>query len=209
MSPEQGSTVPDRESEKAARRGRPPVPRARVLDAAAALFSGAGEPRTVSMDDIAAAAGVGKGTLFRAFGSRDGLLDALVAARTSALRDAFEEGPPPLGPDAPPRERLLAFLDAMLAFKLDNGPLAAARETARTGVPRTGLYRWSHERLRGLLIRAAGGSPAVDPGYAAHALLNVLRPDVIDELLASGETRETIGNAQAALARQILGEPVR
>jgi AcrR family transcriptional regulator len=187
-----------------ARRGRPPVPRSRVLAAADALFAGSGELQAVSMDDIAAAAGVGKGTLFRAFGSRNGLLDALFTARMQALREAFEDGPPPLGPAAPPGERLLALLDALLAFKLDNRQLIAARETARAGLPQAGHYRWTHSRLRDLISQAAG-TPTVDPGYAAHALLNVLRPDVIDELLAAGETAESIGSAQAALARRILG----
>jgi AcrR family transcriptional regulator len=178
-----------------------------VLAAADALFVGSGEQQAVSMDDIAAAAGVGKGTLFRAFGSRDGLLDALFTARTAALREAFEDGPPPLGPAAAPRERLLALLDALLAFKLDNRQLIAARETARAALPRAGEYRWTHSRLRDLISisQAAAGTPAVDPGYAAHALLNVLRSDVIDELLAAGETPDSIGSAQAALARRILG----
>jgi AcrR family transcriptional regulator len=180
-----------------------------VLAAADALFAGAGEPQSVSMDDIAAAAGVGKGTLFRAFGSRDGLLDALFTARTAALREAFEDGPAPLGPAAPPRKRLLALLDALLAFKLDNRQLIAARETARSGLPRAGLprtmeYRWTHGRLRDLIVQAAG-TPAAEAGFAAHALLNVLRSDVIDELLATGETPESIGSAQAALARRIIG----
>jgi AcrR family transcriptional regulator len=206
MSPDQPSTVSDRKSEtEGARRGRPPVPRSRVLAAADALFAGSGELQAVSMDEIAAAAGVGKGTLFRAFGTRDGLLDALFTARMAALREAFEDGPPPLGPAAPPRERLLALLDALLAFKLDNRQLIAARETARAGLPRAGHYRWTHSRLRDLIAQAAAGAPAVDAGYAAHALLNVLRPDVIDELLAAGETPESIGSAQAALARRILG----
>jgi len=206
MSPDQPSTVPDHESEtEGARRGRPPVPRSRVLAAADALFAGSGEPQAVSMDDVAAAAGVGKGTLFRAFGSRDGLLDALFTARMTALREAFEDGPPPLGPATPPRERLLALLDALLACKLDNRQLIAARETARAGLPRAREYRWTHSRLRDLIAQAADGTPAVDPGYAAHALLNVLRFDVIDELLAAGETPESIGSAQAALTRRILG----
>jgi AcrR family transcriptional regulator len=175
-----------------------------VLAAADALFADSGELQAVSMDDIAAAAGVGKGTVFRAFGSRDGLLDALFTARMAALREAFEDGPPPLGPSAPPRERLLALLDALLAFKLDNRQLIAARETARAALPRAGHYRWTHSRLRDLISQAAS-TPAVNPGYAAHALLNVLRPDVIEELLAAGETPESIGSAQAALARRILG----
>jgi AcrR family transcriptional regulator len=192
-----------------------------VLAAADALFAGSGEIQAVSMDDIAAAAGVGKGTLFRAFGSREGLLDALFAARMAAVREAFEEGPPPLGPATPPRERLFALLDALLAFKLDNRQLIAARETAQAALPRAGHYRWMHARLRDLIAQAASITPpladtaladmspadtlATDASYAAHALLNALRPDVIDELLAAGETPESIRCAQAALARRILG----
>jgi AcrR family transcriptional regulator len=175
-----------------------------VLAAAGALFAGsAGEQQAVSMDDIAAAAGVGKGTLFRAFGSRDGLLDALFTARMTALQEAFECGPPPLGPGAPPRERLLALLDALLQFKLDNRHLMAARETARTGLPQAEQHRLAHGHLRDLIAQAA--APGVDPGYAAHALLSVLRSDVIDELRAAGETTESIRSAQAGLARRIVG----
>ena len=51
--------------------------RAAVLAAADELFTTAAEPARLSMDDVAGAAGVGKGTLFRAFGSRAGLVQAL------------------------------------------------------------------------------------------------------------------------------------
>ena len=57
------------------------------------------------MDAIAAAAGVGKGTLIRAFGSRDGLLEELWTAKLTALREAVEGGEAPLGPGARSRER--------------------------------------------------------------------------------------------------------
>jgi len=38
------------------------------------------------------AAGVGKGTLFRAFGRRGGLLDALWATKIAVLRNEVESG---------------------------------------------------------------------------------------------------------------------
>jgi AcrR family transcriptional regulator len=105
-----------------------------VLAAADALFADADAPHAVSMDAIAAAAGVGKGTLFRAFGSRDGLLDALSAAKFTPLREAVEGGEPPLGLGTPSRERIVAFLDALLTFKLENRHLHRAREVASSGV---------------------------------------------------------------------------
>jgi AcrR family transcriptional regulator len=82
----------DHESEKEKlRRGRPPVPSAQVLKAADSLFAAADSPGTVTLDAIAAASRVGTGTLFRAFGSREGLLNALWAAKLAALRDGVQE----------------------------------------------------------------------------------------------------------------------
>lgn len=54
-------------------------------------------------------AGVGKGTLFRRFGDRDGLLVALLDETEGEFHEAYTCGPPPLGPGAPPADRLTAF----------------------------------------------------------------------------------------------------
>ena len=82
--------------------------RALLLDAARRLIAERGAD-AVTMDDIAAAAGVGKGTLFRRFGSRAGLMMVLLDEDEKVQQQAFLFGPPPLGPDAPPLDRLLAF----------------------------------------------------------------------------------------------------
>src|SRR6185436_535586 len=55
----------------------------------------------VSMDDVARAACVGTGTLYRRFGDRAGLALALLDDHTRAFQDALIAGPPPLGPGAP------------------------------------------------------------------------------------------------------------
>ena len=60
--------------------------REKVLCAAARLFGEHGV-EAVSMDQIAAAAGVGKGTLFRRFGDRAGLAQALLHEHTSKLQE--------------------------------------------------------------------------------------------------------------------------
>ena len=71
----------------------------------------------VTMDDIAAAAGVGKGTLFRRFGSRAALMMVLLDEDERANQQAFLFGPPPLGPDAPPIDRLVTFGQAADLFR--------------------------------------------------------------------------------------------
>ncbi|HKV18348.1 MAG TPA: helix-turn-helix domain-containing protein, partial [Mycobacterium sp.] len=65
-----------------------------LLDAARRLIAEKGAD-AVSMDDIAAAAGVGKGTVFRRFGSRAGLMMVLLDEDEKASQEAFLFGPPP------------------------------------------------------------------------------------------------------------------
>ncbi len=78
---------------------------ARILDAALQQFSIVGVRRS-SIDDIAERAGVGRVTIFRRFGSKDGLVNALIlreartimvradgeAARASSLEESIVEG---------------------------------------------------------------------------------------------------------------------
>ena len=106
--------------------------REKVLCAAARLFAEHGV-ENVSMDAIAAAAGVGKGTLFRRFGDRAGLAAALLQEQTSALQERLIRGAAPLGPGAPPRERLKAMARAQFELLDAHADLIAAAEMARPG----------------------------------------------------------------------------
>ena len=90
--------------------------RRKVLEAASRLFECHGAAN-VSMEAVAAEAGVGKGTLFRRFGDRASLARALLSERDSGFQEAFIRGEPPLGPGAPPAERLVAFGEGMLDLK--------------------------------------------------------------------------------------------
>jgi AcrR family transcriptional regulator len=101
--------------------------RRKVLAAAARLFA-AGSPDSVTMDAVAAEAGVGKGTLFRRFGDRAGLVRALVSETESRLQDEMIRGEPPLGPGAPPLERLIAFGQAYIEFLNTHGELLRLAE---------------------------------------------------------------------------------
>src|SRR5690349_1947404 len=119
-------TPPPKERTDAARN------RAAVLAAAARLFAEHGV-EAVSMDQLAAAAGVGKGTLFRRFGDKSGLATALLDTKERELQEAILHGPPPLGQGAPADERLVAFLDAYLTYLLENLALIRMSETAAPG----------------------------------------------------------------------------
>src|SRR3954451_8259904 len=71
--------------------------RRRILAAAAELIEENGVER-VSMDAMPAQAGVGKGTLFRRFGDRSGLVMALLDEHTREFQDALIRRAPPVGP---------------------------------------------------------------------------------------------------------------
>ena len=101
--------------------------RDKVLAAAERLFAEHG-PDCVSMDAVAAEAGVGKGTLFRGFGDRAGLVLALLTEQERRLQEDIIRGPAPLGPGAPPVERLIAFGERLFEHFTQHGPLIAAAE---------------------------------------------------------------------------------
>ena len=88
----------------------------------------------VTMDTVAAEAGVGKGTLFRRFESREGLMAAVLNESETAWQARVLSGPPPLGPGAPAHDRLLAFGHSRLATNLTHAKLitAAGRPGARS-----------------------------------------------------------------------------
>lgn len=176
-----------------------------VLAAADALFARSESPRGVSMDDVAVAAGVGKGTLFRRFGDRTGLIQAVFASRIEPLRAAVEAGPAPLGPATPPRERVPAVLDALLQFKLDNRHLSLALEEAGSGSPyQAAHYAWWHGTLRDALSRLPGTDDDAD--FTAHALLAATRADLVEHLArAEGMSPRRMRNRLAAFVETVLG----
>lgn len=182
-------TPPPKERADAARN------RAAILDAAARLFAECGV-EAVSMDQVAATAGVGKGTLFRRFGDKAGLAAALLDARERVLQESILSGPPPLGPGAPDAERLTAFADAYLDYAIEYLPLVRMSETANPGARyRIGAYRFWHRHVAMLLPKAA------DPQVTAHALLASLGAEHLTAVLPEvGEERVRVG------VRRLWGE---
>jgi len=80
----------------------------------------------LTMDGLAERAGLGKGTVFRRFGTRAGIFRALLDDEEHAFQDRVLSGPPPLGPGAPPLERLIAYGRDRTAFLIRNSVVARA-----------------------------------------------------------------------------------
>jgi AcrR family transcriptional regulator len=151
--------------------------RERILCAARRLLAEQGAAG-LSMNAVAAAAGVGKGTIFRRFGDRDGLTTALLDAHTADLQNAFLSGPPPLGPGAPPRERLEAFMRALVAFTDTHLEIVLAAERRLTEVPP--VYATSLIHVRTLLEQI---DPRIDAPVVAGLLLSSVSPTGLHRLL--------------------------
>jgi len=145
-----------------------------VLDAAARLFERDG-PSCVTMEAVAAEAGVGKGTVFRRFGDRASLARAIISEHESGFQEGMIRGPAPLGPGAPPHERLAAFGAGYLAF-LDRHVdlLLEAESTTRTWLV-SGVYSMYRTHLA-LLLREGGCGTSAD--YLADVLMAPLAAPV-------------------------------
>ncbi|WP_093418683.1 TetR/AcrR family transcriptional regulator [Saccharopolyspora flava] len=153
--------------------------RAKLLDAAARLAARCGAAN-LTMDAVAAEAEVGKGTVFRRFGDRNGLLLALLDHEEQRLQHAFLSGPPPLGPEAPALERLRAFGPAVMRHELDHIELYLAAQPPverRCQVPARGLRR-AH-----LAILLRQTEAAADVELAAETLLASIDTPLLHHLV--------------------------
>jgi AcrR family transcriptional regulator len=173
----------------------------RVLCTARRLFLERG-PHRVSMDALAAAAGVGKGTIFRAFGDRAGLLGAILSEDESVFQDAVIRGEPPLGPGAAALERIIAFgvgymdfleahLDLLLEFELGSGTRF-----------RQGPFEMYRTHVT-MLVREAAAD--VDAEYLADVLLAPLAADFFAyQRRVRNRSREELDGAWRSLVERLL-----
>ena len=177
--------------------------RERVLAAARALFAERGV-REVTMSEVARKAGVAKGTVFHRFGDRAGLALALVDEHERALQDAILRGPPPLGPGAPPRERLLAFLGALTELTVAHRELLLEVDGAAPAARcRTGAYRaW----LQHVVLLLGELDVAGDRALLAHLLLAPLAADLVSFLREDeGVGADALAAAVRELAARVVG----
>lgn len=151
--------------------------RERILCAARLLVAQEG-PSALTMAAVASAAGVGKGTVFHRFGDREGLTQALLDEYMREFQDAFLRGPPPLGPGAPPAERLEAFVVELIRLQLTHLELALAAEVP-VGRALPPVYGALLIHIKTLVHEI---DPALDDQVVAGFILSAIAPPVLHRM---------------------------
>ncbi|TQM29156.1 TetR/AcrR family transcriptional regulator [Nocardia bhagyanarayanae] len=175
--------------------------RAKVLAAAAELFAGR-DPRAVTMDDIAKAAGVGRGTLYRRYPDTNSIAVALLDEHERALQERLLHGEPPLGPGAAPADRLAAFYEAMVELLDSHAHLALGAETGGARFT-TGAYGFWYAHVRALLVAA----DIRDPDALVDSLLAPLAAEVYTAQRERGLDPSAIARGLARIAHAVLASP--
>src|SRR5712671_2246566 len=151
-----------RQKEKSTRKPRADAARnrERVLEAAKAVFS-AGGPEA-SLEAVARTAGVGIGTLYRHFPTREALFEAVYRREVQQLADLAER----LKEEAEPVEALRQWMRSNVRFVATKKGMSAA--LALAAYKPSDLFSYSFDQL----TRAVGG--------------------LLDRAIAAGEIREDI-----------------
>jgi AcrR family transcriptional regulator len=197
------SLIPIRPEAQAAQAERRDAARNRelLLRAARELIEECGVDG-LTMASLAGRAGVGKGTVFRRFGSRAGLMMSLLSDAEAQFQGRFMFGPPPLGPGAPALERLIAYGTERIGWVLEYGELARAADASaynRFDVPAAVLW---HRHLE-LLLREGGVT--ADSWLMAGALGATLEPErLLHAVRVHGVAPDRLVQSWCELAARVL-----
>ena len=144
--------------------------RERVLEAAKIVFSAGGPD--ASLEAVAREAGVGIGTLYRHFPTREALYEAVYRREVEQLSELAEE----LKSDGAPVEALRRWLRANVEFVATKKGMAAALALAAGGAS-SELTAFSFERLTkavGALLHRAAASGEIRTDVSPEDLLRTL-----------------------------------
>ena len=135
--------------------------RAHLLATARQMLAEQG-PDTLTMDGLAERAGLGKGTVFRRFGTRAGIFAALLDDDERAFQQQVLAGPPPLGPGAAPLDRLIAYGRARIGFLISHRDIARAALDGHQPIPAGSQTPLSQVHIRILLGQMNLGGADLD-----------------------------------------------
>ncbi len=191
--------VPQAERADAARN------RLHLLTTARQMLAEQGADR-LTMDGLAERAGLGKGTVFRRFGTRAGIFQALLDDDERAFQQQVLSGPPPLGPGAAPLERLIAYGRARAGFLVGRREIARAALDGSQPVPAGPRAPMSQVHIRMLLGQLSLGR--IDLDMLTVQLAAALDGPVLlylssGELAAAGEPGQRIGQAWQDLVERV------
>jgi AcrR family transcriptional regulator len=153
-----------------------------ILETARTLFEERGVT-CVTMEEVARASGVGKGTLYRRFSNKGFLCQSLLDEPTRRLQERTLELL--RKPELSALEKLDAFLDSLVIFTAENldllygghEPLCGAERLERFSHP---AFDWRRSTVLGLLrtaVREGDVDGELDLEYLASALLAPLDVD--------------------------------
>jgi AcrR family transcriptional regulator len=184
--------------------GPPPAERAdaarnrlHLLVTAREMLAEQGTDR-LTMDALAERARLGKGTVFRRFGSRAGIFQALLDDDERAFQLRVLSGPPPLGPGAGAVERLVAYGRARTGFMIEHRDIARATLDGSNPARADGRTPMSQVHIRMLLGQIDLGG--ADLNMLAIQLAAALDGPVLlylsaDDLADGGDPAARIGQA--------------
>jgi AcrR family transcriptional regulator len=135
--------------------------RRHLLATAREMLAGQGLD-TLTMDGLAERAGLGKGTVFRRFGTRAGIFAALLDDDEKAFQQQVLAGPPPLGPGAAPLDRLIAYGRARTRFLITHRDIARAALDGHQPIPAGSQSPLSQVHIRILLAQMDLGGADLD-----------------------------------------------
>ncbi|MEY9962623.1 AcrR family transcriptional regulator [Streptacidiphilus sp. MAP12-16] len=135
--------------------------RLHLLATAREMLSEQGADR-LTMDALAERADLGKGTVFRRFGTRAGIFQALLDHDERAFQEQVLGGLPPLGPGATPLDRLIAYGRARVGFLVGHREIARAALDGSQPVPAGAETPLSQMHIRMLLGQMHLGAADLD-----------------------------------------------
>lgn len=160
---------------KAGERLDPEATKARILAAASDVFLRRGI-HSVGINEVAEAAGASKLTIYKNFGSKDGLVEAVLTDRTRRVRAWHEQA---VEQAESGRDRILAVFDLVATWYAESGfrgcamMNAATEDRGRDGTPRR-LAQDHLDFYRDLFRRLLSEAGARDPETTARQLVVVL-----------------------------------
>lgn len=155
----------------------------------------------VTMETVASEAGVGKGTVFRRFETREGLMAAVLNESETAWQASVISGPPPLGPGAPPLERLLAFGHSRLRTNVTHAALIKAA-TGSSSARSRAAASFAVMHVRHLLGELGVSGDLLLLSIALLAPLDVV---VVEQQQADDISLERIEAGWDDLVRRVVG----